>query len=400
MSSDQQENLAPAEPYVTTFESAVRSVDGRDVTLERTYFYAEGGGQPADRGRLGGVEVVDVQKRDGATVHTLADPPGFDAGDTVEGTIDESFRTYSMRAHTASHVVYGAGRKLFDGHGYGGFDIGQDSVRLDFTTPEGADAVNPLTIQRLANEAVWDGRDVRWYGMDTAEARADEDIVFNLRDGDEEADTVRIVEIDGWDVAACGGTHVANTIEVGPIAVLSVTNPGADLVRVEYAVGPAAIDHWTDLRRNAQRAAGTLDTGVESLPGRAESLLEENRSLKDERDALAEKLLDARVESLAADPHDRDGAEWLLGTVEGVGPNAVADRLGDLETDVADVAVLAGRDGSTFLVVWTDGSADANDVIGEVTDEFGGGGGGQPTLAQGGGLDADPEDVVAYLRGE
>jgi len=398
MSVDQPTNRAAAEPYVRNFESTVRSVDGRDVTLAETYFYGEGGGQPADRGTLGGVEVVDVQKGDGVTVHTLAESPGFEAGETVIGEVDEAFRTYSMRAHTASHVVYGAGRKLLDGHGYGGFDIGESSVRLDFATTTDADEVNPLTIQRLANEAVWDGRDVKWYEMDMTEAEAHEDVVFNLPDGDESADTVRIVEVDGWDISACGGTHVANTTEVGPIAVLDVTNPGANLVRVAYAVGPNAIDHWTDLRRNATRAAEILDTGIDDLPSRADRLLAENRSLKDERDELAEKLLDARIEGLAADPHRQNGSEWVLGTVEGVGPNAVADRLGDLDDSTAEVAVLVGRDGSTFVVVWTDGSTDANDVIGEVTDEFGGDGGGQPTLAQGGGLDADPADVVAFLR--
>jgi len=395
--TDTPTNRAAEEPYVTAFEGTVRSVDGRDVTLDTTYFYAEGGGQPADRGTLGGRDVVDVQKRDGVTVHTLEATPEFEPGETVAGDVEDSFRTYSMRAHTASHIVYGAGRKLLDADGYGGFDIGKDSVRLDFTTD--TESVNALSFQRLVNEAVWENRSVEWYEMDIEDARVDEDIVFNLGDGADTAETVRIVEIDDWDVSACGGTHVARTSEVGPIEILDVSNPGADLVRVEYAVGPTAIQRRIDQSRAATRAADTLDTSVENLPRRAEQVRAENKELQAKLDDCHERLLDARIDSLAGNPVARNGEEWVVGTVENVGPNTVSDRLGERET-TADVVALAGRDGSTFVVVGTDGETDANEVVGTVTDEFGGGGGGQPTLAQGGGLDADPTAVVDYLQPE
>jgi|AntRauTorckE6833_2_1112554.scaffolds.fasta_scaffold04843_2 alanyl-tRNA synthetase len=395
--SDAPTNHSAEDPYVTAFDTTVRSVDGLDVTLDETYFYAEGGGQPADSGTLGGHEVVDVQKRDGVTVHTLSDVPDFEAGEPVTGDIDDDARSYSMRAHTASHVVYGAGRKLFGDHGYGGFDIGEDSVRLDFAVD--GDDIDALDLQRLANEAVWDDRDVEWYEMDADEAEADDDIVFNLRDDADPTETVRIVDIDGWDIAACGGTHVARTSEIGPIKVLDVSNPGADLVRVEYAVGPTAIQWQVDETRAATRAAETLDTSVEGLPERASGLLSENRELKTELDELRGELLEARIDSVAAESVDRDGDEWVVGTVDGTGPNTVSDRVADRNLD-ADVLVLTGRDGRTFVVVATDGETDANDVVEELTGEFGGGGGGQPSLAQGGGLEAEPQAVVDYLQPE
>lgn len=181
MTAQSPVNLAAEKPYLTSFDATVRSVDGRDVILDHTYFYAEGGGQPADCGTLAQLDVIDVQTRDGMTVHTLAEDPGIEAGETVRGEVDEQFRTYSMRAHTASHVVYGVGRTLFDDHGYGGFDIGEDSVRLDFDTDADSDEINALTFQRMANKAVWEGRPVEWYEMDVEEARA-ADIVFNLGD--------------------------------------------------------------------------------------------------------------------------------------------------------------------------------------------------------------------------
>ena len=397
MTPDEPVNAAPTDPAVRSFESTVRSVDGREVTLDRTYFYAEGGGQPPDRGSLAGVEVVDVQKRDGVTVHALAGPPDVAVGETVAGRIDDEFRTYAMRAHTASHVVYGAGRQLFDEHGYGGFDIGEDTVRIDLDVPSSADDVNALTIQRLANEAVWESRSVEWYEMDAEEARADDEIVFNV-DETAVSDTVRIVEVDGWDIAACGGTHVSNTVEIGPIRVTEVSNPGAGLVRVEYAVGPAAIQRQVDERRSARRAAEILDSSVEALPQRARQVSEGADSLRAERDALRERLLDARLERLAVDTVTVDGVEWLVGTVDAADANAVAERVKALDDDAADVVALTGRDGSTFLVVGARGDIDAAAVVDDATDEFGGGGGGRPTIAQGGGIDADPATVAEYLR--
>jgi len=396
--ADSPVNLAAANPYVTAFEATVRSIDGRDVTLDRTHFYPEGGGQPADRGTIEGVAVADVRKENGVTVHTLDVDPGFEAGETVAGRIDEAFRTYCMRAHTASHVVYGAGRELLDGHGYGGFDIGEDRIRLDFATASDVDAVNPLTVQRMANEAVWEARPVKWYEMDADRAEADDEIVFNLGEGVDVTGAVRIVEIDGWDVSACGGTHVENTVEVGPITVLDVSNPGAGLVRVEYAVGPEAIQSAIRERRGAIRAAEALDTNVRELPGRAESVVAENRSLRSRVEKLGAELLDARLATLGEEAVEKGGKRWAIGTVEAVGSNAVADRVADLTYEDVDVVALAGSDGSTFAVVGTGGDTDAAAVVDDLGAEFGGGGGGHRTLAQAGGMSADPETVAAYLR--
>ncbi len=400
METSSSATLAAADPYVTAFDTAVRAVDGRDITLDRTYFYPKGGGQPADRGTIDGVPVTDVRKRNGVTVHTLETNPDLAAGETVSGRVDEGFRTYAMRAHTASHVVYGAGRELLADHGYGGFDIGEKRIRLDFSSSSGVEAVSPLTIQRMANEVVWDGRSVEWYGMDARTASADDEIVFNLRDEPDPSDTVRIVEIDGWDISACGGTHVESTIEIGPITVLDVSNPGADLVRVEFAVGPTAIRRGLDQRRSAIRAAKALDTSVGDLPQQAKRIQAENESLQDELDELGDALLDARLSALRSETYMNHGEEWLVGTVERVGPNPVSDRIAELAGDVADVIALAGKDGSTFLVVGSDGDTDAGEVVIMVTDTFGGGGGGRPVLAQGGGMDADPETIAEYLREE
>ncbi|WP_440008934.1 alanyl-tRNA editing protein [Halomicrococcus sp. SG-WS-1] len=398
MSTDAKNNLSAVEPYVTEFEATVESIDGRAIALEQTYFYPEGGGQPADRGTLNGAEVTDVQKQEGETRHVLGTEPELGVGDTVTARIDDEFRTYCMRAHTASHLVYGAGRQLFDDHGYGGFDIGPEKTRLDFETDRDPNDVDPLTVERMVNEVVWDGRAVDWRDVDVDRARERDDVVFNLSDDTEWSDTVRIVEIDDWDIAACGGTHVRNTSEIGPITVLDVSNPGADLLRIEYTVGPAAVQRQIDTRRNAERASDVLDTSVDDLPERATSLVQENSSLEEQVDRLHERLLEGRLESLVEDSVSKNGEDWVVGEVESVGPNDVADHVRRLAGDAGDVVALTGVDGSSFIVVGTTGSTDASDVVDDVTSKFGGGGGGGSTFAQGGGLDDTPQAVVEYLR--
>ena len=412
---------APAEPPVREFEATVEFVDGREVVLDETYFYPESGGQPADRGTLDGHLVDDVVERDGEVVHAL--DPDADAslapGDEVTGLIDDAFRTYCARAHTASHVLYGAARRIADDLGYAGFDISETKVRVDLTTAEPLGDGDLIELERLANRAVWDSLPVSWATHSADEARAIDGIAFNTKTEEgamSGGDAVRVVTVGGgvdaggdatadsdadpWDVAACGGTHVENTSEIGPIAVLDRSNPGEGVTRVEFAVGPTAIDEIGAVHAAALDAATTLDARVGDLPDAV-------ARLRDEADRLEADLRDAREELLAARLRDlptveADGARWAIGTVDDADPNELREPATEaIETD-GDLDVLAavGTGDAPFVVVAAAGDAgvDAGEVVGAVTAEFGGGGGGGPTFAQGGGLDADPESVAAWLR--
>jgi len=391
---------APSEPEVREFTAEVVGVDGRTVTLERTYFYAESGGQPADRGTIDGVRVVDVQAIDGTIRHTLAVEPSFDAGETVTGVVDGDFRTYCMRAHTASHVLYGAGRRLLDDLGYGGFDISESKVRVDFTTATDIDDEVLVELERLTNRAVWESRGVSWEEVPTAEATDREEVAFNTKTEEgvmDDADTVRIVTVDGWDVAACGGTHVSNTREIGPVTLLDRSNPGEGLTRVEFAVGPDGIDRRATQHRALRDAMGALETNTEEVAETAASLRTERDDLRDrvrdlERAAVADALA-------GFEPVEADGTAWRVGVLADVEPNDAGEAAKDAVG--ADEVIGAVGDGDRpYLVVaaGAESGVNAGEVVDSVTDRFGGGGGGGPPFAQGGGLDADPEAVVETLR--
>ncbi|EJN59003.1 alanyl-tRNA editing protein [Halogranum rubrum] len=397
------QSLAPSDPTVREFEATVASVDGPDVVLDDTYFYAESGGQPADRGTLAGTTVTDVQHRDGDVVHTLESAPDLSAGDTAVGVVDDAFRTYCMRAHTASHALYGAGREYLDDLGYGGFNIDSEKVRVDFETSTDIDDETLVDLERLVNRVVWDSLSVSWEEVPVEEARSREDVAFNVKTEEgvfSDSDTVRIVTIGDsdtpFDVAACGGTHVSNTGEIGPVHLLGRSNPGEGLTRVEFAVGPTAIDRRAEERRATLSTARELGTSVSKMPEMARNLRAKTESLEAELSDLKRGVLAARLAGL--DAVERDGVTWRVGTVDGFGPNDVGDAAKDVVGDGTDVVVVAGQEGSTFVVVASTGDVAAGDVVTELTDAFGGGGGGGPTFAQGGGLDADPSAVVDAVR--
>ena len=392
------QSLAPADPYTTEFEAVVESRDDDELVLDETYCYAESGGQPPDRGTLAGERIVDVQERDGGIVHTLADAPAAEVGETVAGRIDPAFRTYCMRSHTASHVLYGAGRRLFDDLGYGGFDIDDHKVRVDFATPTTIDDATLVALERLVNRAVWDSKDVTWETAPRETALARDDVAFNTKTeegiGGEE---VRLVDVDGWDVAACGGTHVRNTREIGPVAVLDRSNPGEGVTRVEFAVGPAAIQRRSVEKTAALDAAAVLETRVTDLPDAIARLRDERDAIAAERTGLQEELVDSRLDDLRETVVERDGRAWLVGAVDHLDTNELAERATDLAGDAADAVALVAADGEGVAVA-TDGETDASAVVDDFTAEFGGGGGGSETVAQAGGFDADPDDLVAFLR--
>jgi len=428
---------APAEPEVREFEATVESVDDRAIVLDETYFYAESGGQPADRGTIDGILLADVIERDGRVVHILDQDAETlpEAGETVSAVVDDAFRTYCTRAHTASHVLYGAARRTCDDLGYAGFDISATKVRVDLTTAEPLDDADLVELERLANRAVWDSLPVSWEALPEDEARAVDGIAFNTKTEEgamSGSEAVRVVTVgerggerDGehggenaptWDVAACGGTHVRNTSEIGPISVLDRSNPGEGVTRVEFAVGPTAIDREAAVHAAALDAATALDVQIGDLPDAVDRLRERADRLEGDLHAATADLLAARLREFPVDNVDADGATWAVGTVDDADPNDLREPAQCVlaEAEAPDAIAAVGTGDAPFVVAAVaeepvgggneDGAAggddapDAGAVVDAVTDEFGGGGGGGPTFAQGGGLDADPESVVAWLR--
>lgn len=233
------EELFLEDAYLERFEARVVGIDGREVVLGRTAFYPGGGGQPADKGALGigpvRASVVDVRREGSGIVHVL-DTAIPDTVRELNGEIDWERRYAHMRYHTALHALSGIIWKGFEAKVTGG-QMRPDRARMDFSFPGEWTADVVGEIERLTNEALEEERPVRVYELSREEALKNPDLIrtqINLVP--ERVKTVRIVEIEGVDTQADGGTHVANTREVGELEITGHKSKGRQNKRVEFVL--------------------------------------------------------------------------------------------------------------------------------------------------------------------
>lgn len=233
------EELFLSDSYLKEFEARVVKLDGREVVLDRTAFYPGGGGQPADKGTLGigpiNASVVDARREGGEIVHVL-DSAIPDTVKDLRGTLDWERRHAHMRYHTALHVLSGVIWKNFDAKVTGG-QMRADRARMDFSFPGEWTADVVGEIQRLTNEALALERSVKVYELPREEALKNPELIrtqVNLVP--ERVKTIRIVEIESLDTQADGGTHVANTREVGQIEITGHKSKGRQNKRVEFVL--------------------------------------------------------------------------------------------------------------------------------------------------------------------
>jgi misacylated tRNA(Ala) deacylase len=229
----------PDNDDVTTFTATVEDATEEYILLDGTYFYPEGGGQPADRGTLawdgGRAAVVDVQKEHGDVRHYIDDRQGDlpTEGDEVSGQIDEERRQKVRRMHTAQHVVSKVVLDVF-GAQTAGNQIHTDRSRIDFEPADFSDE-DVAVIEERTNVALEQDLPVEKKQMarDQAEEQTPEgrgllDLI------PDHVDPLRMVKIGDLDLCPCGGTHVDRLSEVGRVRITNRTSKGADVDRIEF----------------------------------------------------------------------------------------------------------------------------------------------------------------------
>lgn len=240
------EKLYDRDAFLKEFDAVVTDCrpgkgDTYLVTLDRTVFYPEGGGQPADRGDLGGAAVLDVQERDGLVLHTCDRP--LTVGASVHGAIDWSRRFDHMQQHSGEHIVSGMLCAAFSCDNVG-FHMGADVVTIDYNAPMTWDQV--LEVEARANRYIWENHPFRAYYPAPEELAA---IPYRSKKALE--GPVRITEFPGADCCACCGTHVAASGQVGLVKFLSCQKL-REGVRLELLCGGRP---WTTCPGPGTRAA-------------------------------------------------------------------------------------------------------------------------------------------------
>jgi len=221
--------------YQKEFDAKVVAVNGNQMILDQTCFYAAAGGQPGDTGMINGVKVVDtIKSNDGDVVHILESTSEFKVGDSVNGTINWDRRHKLMRLHTACHIISGVVYQKFNAK-FGGSQIYEDRARMDFDI-EKFDEETAKIVETGSNKIIESDMPVAAKMLDWEEAEKDADLFRVQHELYSKYDKPRIVSIGNFDKQLDGGTHVRSTKEVGTIRIVKRENKGKHNKRITIVV--------------------------------------------------------------------------------------------------------------------------------------------------------------------
>lgn len=365
------------DPYLTRFEARVlaerRLSDHPAVVLDRTAFYPEGGGQPSDRGTIGGVALLDVQESDGEVLHALAGPVPLGS---VECLVDWPRRFDHMQQHHGQHLLSAAFESLCRARTVS-FHLGEEGCTIDLDLPVSRLGLAALrAAEQAANEVVW--RDLPVVARDFS---AEELAALPLRK--EAVKGSRVVVVEGFDASPCGGTHPRRTGEVGAVVVVRTVKWGQG-TRVEFLCGGRVVKALVTAGDRLSQASQALCCAPAELPAAVARLAEEGSARRKEIDRLVSALAGAEADRLAAAGEGPVVAQLREPFATASGLRAVGQALASR----GRTALLgASGEGTAFLCFARPKGPGPNlgEILRAAVAQLGGKGGGSPDLAQGGG---------------
>jgi alanyl-tRNA synthetase len=357
--------------YLRTFTAKVLECFEQDgtyaVVLDRTAFFPEGGGQPADIGVLNTVNVLDVHEHGGRIVHTVDRP--LAVGMTVMGGIHWPHRFALMQQHSGEHIVSGIVHRLF-GLDNVGFHMGAKAVTVDFNGELNED--NIALIEYLANEAVY-----RNLPIQIAYPSPEELAVLDYRSKKELSGKIRIVTVPGYDVCACCGTHAAHTGEIGAIKLLSAQRYKGG-TRVTLMLGSKVLADYNEKAQSVNAISVLLSAKPEEILPAVERLISENNGLKQQIMALHDQVFETKAASV------KDGAKNVCFFEKDIAPNDLRKFCLLLcERCSGTAAVFSGDDKTGYKYAFGNKNDDVRPLGKELNQAFNGHGGGSKELVQG-----------------
>ena len=378
------------------------------IVLNKTPFYAEMGGQAADHGVLlmgdCRFEVTDVQKdKGGRYLHTGTMTRGMmKVDDVVCAAIDVERRKAIMRAHTATHLLQKALKSVLGDHVHqAGSLVEPDRLRFDFTHYSALTPEELTKIDLMEQDAALEGYGVSIKEMPIDEAKAMGAMaLFSEKYGD----TVRVVNMGGYSIELCGGTHLDNTAKVGPFRIESEGSVASGVRRIEAITGKACLEQMEQNRQNLYAACAALKTKPQDLQSKLSEQFEEIKNLKKTIEAIKAKEAAGEVDSFLFGARKVGDLRVITAAVSNADANKLR-QMGDMlrDKDAAVVAVLSAvNEGKiTFLSVCGKEAVAkgvrAGDIVKLVCTACGGSGGGKPDSAMGGGKDASKVDDALAL---
>jgi alanyl-tRNA synthetase len=386
--------------YIKEFESKVlRVLDKKYVVLDRTAFYPEGGGQPADHGYLqfdkSRSEVVDVQKLGNVIVHVVKGSAPKE-GATVKGAIDWGKRYSLMKHHTGTHILVGAARRVLGEHVWqAGAQKDVDRTRIDISHYKRLTLKEVHEIERLANEAIARNIPVETAWMPREEAEK----LYGFRlyqGGVVPGREIRVVKSGDWDVEACGGTHIKNTGELGFLKILHTERIQDGVERIIFSAGLPALKAIQKNDTTLSELSEILNAPQDKLVKAAKRFVDEWREARQDKNRLiaelAKKEATKTATADAAETVSFNGVNYMTRSFESLDLDRMIKIASELtKKDPKLVTVFYGADQKTARIMVMAGKEavkqgiNASQIAKEASAVLGGGGSGRPDFAQGGG---------------
>ena len=371
------------DPFLRAFTAQVLSCEAEkkhwSVVLDRTAFYPEGGGQPADHGTLNGAAVLDVQERDGVIVHTCDAP--LPVGGQVSGTIDWARRFDHMQQHSGEHILSGMLCSTFHCDNVG-FHMGADVVTIDYNAAITWEQA--LEVERRANVYIQEDHPIRILWPDSDELAA-----LPYRSKKELTGAVRLTEFPGADLCACCGTHVARSSQVGLVKLLSCQK-FRDGVRLELLCGQRALDYLAACWEQARQIGQALSVKPTAASAAVTRLQEELLIVKEK----AARLEEASFAHTAEQYRNAGNVLHITGHLDGDGARRLCDSIA--RAAGGRCAVFAGEDGGYQYALIEDGG-DLRPLVSQLNAALHGRGGGRGGFAQGSAA-CTAEEIRAFFQ--
>jgi alanyl-tRNA synthetase len=369
------------------------------IVLNQTPFYAESGGQIADKGYISGdgvlVRVEDVKKESDFFVHFGRIERGtIRVGDAVTAQIDRACRRRAQANHTATHLLQAALKKLVDdGISQAGSLVSFDRLRFDFNCPRALTPEEVQQVEEQVNTWIAEAHAAKIEILPLAEAKARGAVaMFGEKYGEE----VRVIDFPSVSMELCGGTHVSNTAEIGSFKIISEAGVASGVRRIEAVSGPAILDYLNVRDIVVKDLSDRFKVKPEELPERITTLQTELRNAEKQLATLKSQLAIAKSDSLLQTVESVGEYQILVAQMEDVDAESLKTAAERLLQKIGNAAVVLGsipEAGKVSIVAAFSPEVNkkglqAGKFVGAIAKICGGGGGGRPNLAQAGGRDA------------
>ncbi|HEX6732128.1 MAG TPA: DHHA1 domain-containing protein [Pyrinomonadaceae bacterium] len=380
------ERLYYNDSHLIEFEARVVDVTERvsgwtAIVLNRTAFYPTGGGQPSDTGTLNGARVVEcIDDGDNGVFHVLQGPTP-ERGAVVKGRVDWPRRLDHIQQHTGQHILSQAFVTLFNATTRS-FRVLDQSCEIDVDLANANNDVIERAVE-LANNVIWEDRPITIRNVSSDEAAE-----LPLRKDPSREGKLRLIEIEGFDLTPCGGTHAYRTGEVGLIGVRSWER-AKGLTRIEFVAGVRALSDYRNANHTAREVAALFSAGRDDASHLAAHMMEENKELHRRVRMLEESAATDEAEKLYAEAEpNQSGTRVIAHTFEGRDADSLKKLAHALIARPKTVVLLGSREGETARLVFArseDAEGDMSLLMRECCAILEGRGGGKPEMAQGGG---------------